>query len=120
MTITAEEVEVGDMVEEEEVMVAAVTVVDVMIMAVAVVEAEVMVAAVTVSFCLYPHQSLYFLYYTREINVLTAYKTLRNLQVVVDMVVDGIILEVAEEDMEVVVTVVDIKHSPSMHYRVRQ
>ena len=60
------------------------------------------------------------MYYTREINVLTAYKTLRNLQVVVDMVVDGIILEVAEEDMEVVVTVVDIKHSPSMHYRVRQ
>ena len=36
------------------------------------------------------------------------------------MVVDGIILEVAEEDMEVVGTVVDIKHSPSMHYRVRQ
>ena len=36
------------------------------------------------------------------------------------MVVDGIILEVAEEDMEVVGTVVDIKNSPSMQYRVRQ
>jgi hypothetical protein len=62
------------------------------------------------------------LYYTREINVLTAYKTLRNLQVVVDMVVDGMEEEedTVVEDMEAVGTVVDIKNSPSMHYRVRQ
>lgn len=50
--------------------------------------------------------------YIREINVLTAYKTLRNLQVVVDTVVDGIraILAVEEATRAVRDTVVDIKN----------
>jgi hypothetical protein len=61
------------------------------------------------------------LYYTREINVLTAYKTLRNLQVAVDTVVDGIpILEAVKAILADRDTAADIKNSPSMHYRVRQ
>jgi hypothetical protein len=60
------------------------------------------------------------LFYTREINVLTAYKTLRNLQVVVDMVVDGIRVAILEATRAVRDTVADIKSSTSMHYRVRQ
>jgi len=72
---------------------------------------------VTVSFCLHPHQGLLLFVLHREINVLTAYKTLRNLQVVVDTV-DGIpILAAVKADRD---TAADIKSSHSMHYRVRQ
>lgn len=76
---------------------------------------------VTVSFCLHPHQGLLLFVLHREINVLTAYKTLRNLQVVVDTV-DGIPILAAVKatllaDRD---TAADIKSSHSMHYRVRQ
>ena len=75
---------------------------------------------VTVSFCLYPHQGLFLFVLHREINVLTAYKTLRNLQVVVDTV-DGIpILAAVKAILADRDTAADIKSSHSMHYRVRK
>ena len=75
---------------------------------------------VTVSFCLYPHQGLLLFVLHREINVLTAYKTLRNLQVVVDTV-DGIpILAAVKAILADRDTAADIKSSHSMHYRVRK